>query len=750
MTGFEFHFMRPLWLLSLLPLALLLWRMQRSNGDADAWRAVVDVHLLPGQLTDSAGDARRRPLLLLGLGWLLIVLALAGPAWERLPEPLYQARQFRVVVLDLSPSMNASDLAPSRLARARYEVLDLLRQSDEGQTALLAFGAEPYLVSPLTSDVETIAAQVPSLDTSLLPVSGARRTDLALDEAGKLLQQGGAEDGEVILVSDDPGPAAAAKEAAQRLRAAGYRVSVLGLGTADGAPVRLPDGGYLKDAAGAIRMPKLDVEGLRALAESGGGVYVSAEFSDRDIEALRPRDRKTADGQTGEQLAEADRWREEGPWLLLALLPLAAFAFRRGWLSPLLLLVCLMPPSEVYAFSWEAQWLRPDQQAKRLLEEGRPDEAAQIFQRPDWRAAAQYQANDFEQALQSLHNLDGPDADYNRGNTLARLGRLEEAVEAYDRRLDVEPGDADARHNRQLVQRLIEERRQQQQADQQNQQDQQQKESEDREQEGQQDGERQAQQPQAGGQGAEDEQPDAQQADTQGSTGDQQKEPKSAGQESQNGERGERQASAQGTADGRHAEDASQDSQQSDDQDSGDEQQPMQTVDGQDSQSARQGPQGAQGAQGAQEGAGEQMAGEEHDQAQPTDPQDAEGGQQDSLSVKGQASEDGAQEKETGNTGPTQQGRQPDGPLSTGQSAGSESAGKRAPDPTASEPGLADLLGDKSGGAADRHVADATAGMDLEDRQAVEQMLRRVEDDPAGLLRQRFLLQHLRRSGQLP
>ena len=200
---------------------------------------------------------------------LLLVLALAGPTWERLPEPLYQARQFRVVALDLSPSMNATDVAPSRLVRARFKVLDLLRQSEEGQTAMLAYGPEPYVVSPLTTDVKTIAAQVPSLDTSLLPVAGARRTDLALDQAAELLRQAGAPEGEVVLVTDGMENAPATNAAAARLRASGYRVSVLGVGTLDGSPVRSRDGGFLKDANGAIRVSRLQETALRALAVVG-------------------------------------------------------------------------------------------------------------------------------------------------------------------------------------------------------------------------------------------------------------------------------------------------------------------------------------------------------------------------------------------------------------------------------------------------------------------------------------------------
>lgn len=235
----DFHFLRPLWLTLLLPLALLLWRLLRSGGERDPWRAVVDPHLLARLLVDGGGAVRRLPLALLAIGWLLLVLALAGPTWARLPQPVFSAQQFRVVALDLSPSMNAADVPPSRLARARFEVLDLLHQAREGQTALLAYASEPYVVSPITTDVDTIVDQVPELTSALLPVNGPRRTDLALAEAGDLLKQAGAPNGEVILVTDGLTQPAAAMAAAETLREQGYRVSVLGVGTAQwgaGAP----------------------------------------------------------------------------------------------------------------------------------------------------------------------------------------------------------------------------------------------------------------------------------------------------------------------------------------------------------------------------------------------------------------------------------------------------------------------------------------------------------------------------------
>jgi Ca-activated chloride channel family protein len=690
----DLHLLRPLWLLALIPLGLLLWRLARRGEAGDAWRGVVDAHLLSHLLDDDRRRVRRLPLVLLSFGWLLAVLALAGPVWERLPQPVYQTQSWRVIVLDISPSMNATDLPPSRLARARFEVLDLLKRSEEGQTALLAYGAEPFVVSPLTTDAETIAAQVPSLDTALLPVEGDRRADLALEQAGELLQRAGAPDGEIVLVTDGLDHPVAAQEAAGRLRDAGYRLSVMGVGTEQGAPVPLEAGGFHKDEQGAILLPKLKTGELEALAGAGGGRYVTAGNGDADTAALIPDPGGRRAETTSEQNVTADQWREEGPWLLLLLIPLAALAFRRGWLSPLAILLLVLPHPPAQAIGWDDLWFRPDQQAAGSFAAGEHARAAERFQRPDWRAAAQYEAGDYASALESLADLQDTEAGYNRGNALARLDKLEEAVAEYEKVLKADPGHEDARHNLDLLRKLLEQRQEkqekqeQQQADNQNPQQSQ--------------GDSGSEQSQQGQQNQETEEQGAAQGETQDAAGSRQ---------------GEGQQQAQ---------QAGQDGVEQQPQ-SGSEQQPEQ---------AEQGSGEEQKGHGSAAESGEK--GREQAQAKPElATQEKSGGQE----PQGTASSAGQQE----------QGVEPS-EASSASEQGTQDGGT-TPDSEpdrAAAPGVEDLLGGPHQG---RPQAAVPAQRDLEggeERQAMEHMLRRVPDDPGGLLRQRFLLQHLRRSGRLP
>ncbi|MGQ9658774.1 MAG: VWA domain-containing protein [Thermochromatium sp.] len=447
-------FLRPVWFLALIPLAWLLWRLWRRRTDTNAWSALVDSHLLPHLLVGEPKRVRRWPLVLLGVGWLLLVVALAGPAWRQLPQPVFHLQARLVILLDLSPSLNAADVSPSRLAHARFKTLDLLRAMPEGQVGLIAFGPEPFLVSPLSADANTIAAQVPMLSTDLIPVPGARRTDRALEMAAEMLGRAGGGPGHVILITDGVGDLAGSLAAAHRLVAAGHRLSVLAVGTPEGAPVPRPGGGFEQDDTGALKIARLERDQLHKLAQAGNGRYLEASVGEADIQALIAATPRPT-GYSEMAHLTVDRWHEEGPWLLLLLLPLAALAFRRGWLVLALGAVLFLPPERVLAFDWSDLWWRADQQGARLLASGDPAAAAERFADPAWRAAASYRAGRFEQALEALAGLTDTTSEYNRGNALARLGRLKEAAAAYERVLAQAPDHADARHNLALVRQLL-------------------------------------------------------------------------------------------------------------------------------------------------------------------------------------------------------------------------------------------------------------------------------------------------------
>lgn len=456
----DFHWIRPEWLFAipvLLAIAVLLARGKLGSGN---WAAVIDPALMPYVLSRDPGRVSDARWWLLALGGVVTSLALAGPAWQRIEQPVYRAEQALVVALDLSTSMDAEDIAPSRLRRAKLKILGMLARRDSGQTALVVYTANAFTVTPLTTDTDTIASLVNSLSTDIMPSRGSY-PQVAIAKGRQLLDQAKAGFGEVLLITDG-GSSPAADEAARQLKAAGYSLSVLGVGTLEGAPIPRATGGFVMDNRGKIAVPRLEERGLRNLAAIGGGRYSRITADESDLDILLSGEISGAGVARGDDAEAADQWREEGPWLLLLLLPLAALAFRRGWV--LVVLLCIVPlPRPAEASVWSDLWLNKDQQAQQELEAGNASAAAALFENPDWQAVADYRAGDYAgsagvfAANKDARNL------YNLGNAQALQGELDAAIESYEQVLIIEPDNEDAAYNLELVKKQKDQQQEQQQ-----------------------------------------------------------------------------------------------------------------------------------------------------------------------------------------------------------------------------------------------------------------------------------------------
>jgi len=374
-----------------------------------------------------------------------------------LAQPVFRAESALVLVLDVSRSMDAQDVAPSRLTRAKHKILDILQARQEGQTALVIFAGESFVVSPLTDDARTMKTLVQTLETNLMPVQGSR-PDLALHMGNELLEQAGMPGGDLLLVMDGDAELETL-ETIKQLANKGRKISVLGVGTEDGAPI--PEkGGFIKDETGAIVVTKLDPASLQAAARTGGGRFAVLSLDDRDLDYVLPSvDGVQVSTTTRSTQRTTNLWREEGPWLVVVLLAVVLPAFRRGWLGVMLALILL--PQISQAFSWENVWERSDQQAMKALEQEDPKKAANLFEQPDWKGIAHYRSGDYEQAEQAFSEVDSPDAHYNRGNALAKLGKYPEAMASYQAALTQQPDHGDARYNLDVLKKLLEDQQSQ-------------------------------------------------------------------------------------------------------------------------------------------------------------------------------------------------------------------------------------------------------------------------------------------------
>lgn len=452
------HWLRLYWLLAVPLLAGLLWQLWHREKRAGRWQLLLPPAFHAALLSGGRGRASRLPWIALGLAWLLALLALLGPSWQRLEQSNLKPADPLVILLELTPQMLASDTPPNRLEQAKRKLLDLLQARRDAQTAIVVFAGSAHTLVPLSDDLATSRNLLESLTPSIMPEPG-RRADLALDKALQLLEQGGQGQGRILLI----GSGLDQQERlgiSQTLGDSDLRLHMLGIGSAEGAPIVQENGALLKDAQGAILIPRLDSADLARFARQIGGRYRQASLDDRDLHDLGLLATPQQLRSDGEQ-THLQAWADQGHWLLLPLLLLAACAGRRGWLFCLPLLMLGMPQTS-YAFSFDDLWWRADQQGQRLLEAQRPAEAAARFEDPQWQGLALYQAGDYPAAAERFARGDNAVAHYNRGNALARSNELEAALEAYSQALELQPDLLPAQKNKALIEQLLQQSQQEQ------------------------------------------------------------------------------------------------------------------------------------------------------------------------------------------------------------------------------------------------------------------------------------------------
>jgi Ca-activated chloride channel family protein len=450
----DFHLVRPLWLLGILPAVLCLGIINKITQQSGNWGKVINPDLLPYLMQNGTGNNNYAKYFMRGLAlcWLIFCFSLAGPSWSKLPQPVHKEDSALVIVLDLSPSMLAQDISPSRLVRARYKIIDILKARKQGFTGLVVYGGEAFAVSPLTEDSNTIISLVPTLNPTLLPSYGSNTED-AIATALELINNGGYQQADLLLVSDGVDRSAFGDISTQ-LSQSNIRLNILAIGTAEGAPIPLGNGGFVKDQNDSIILPRLDTSSLRQLAAIGNGGFFTLSSDDGDIQSIT--NAIAQDFPNTKELDDRafDIWEDRGFWLIIFLMPLLLASFRKGAVFILVLAPTLLTPSPTEASIWQDLWYTADQQGQNALQKGDAASAQLLFEDPEWQAGAAYKNGDYDAAAELYKQGKNADDYYNLGNAMARLGKLDGAIKAYDQALSIDPNMQDATANRALVEQL--------------------------------------------------------------------------------------------------------------------------------------------------------------------------------------------------------------------------------------------------------------------------------------------------------
>ncbi|WP_418142038.1 VWA domain-containing protein [Marinobacter sp. MA] len=461
----DFHFLRPFWLLLLLLLSILYLAFRQMRLGDSGWSRLIPARLLSPLIrhNGSSGKTAKSPLAPATAALVILSLALAGPAWREAPTPLKQPGDSLVIALDLSLSMLATDVEPDRLTRAKRKIRDILALREGSLTGLLVFSGDAHVVTPLTDDGRTIEGMLNVLDPVIMPATG-NRADLAVARAKELLQQGAPGEGRILLITDNISDRYTGT-IRDTLSGIGYALNTLVVGTEEGGPIPLARRGFIRENDDIV-ISRATPQALSQLADSTGGRSHELTLDDTDIHSLNLSPKDSDDWQESEEGLTVSRWQDDGYWLLWLALPLVLLGWRRGAFSALALILLPVWPQPAAAISWDELWQREDQRAPELIEKS-PEAAARQMEDPEWRGSALYRSGQFEGAAQAFARSQGPRASYNRGNALARAGKLQEALAAYDAALEQAPDMEDARHNRKIVEELLNQQQQDQEGGQQ-------------------------------------------------------------------------------------------------------------------------------------------------------------------------------------------------------------------------------------------------------------------------------------------
>lgn len=436
---FGVYWHTPSWLLLIPLIAIPLYFLWQQTIALSFWNKYLPSPFQ--KLLLSAEQKRRKsPLIVLGIIWFAMLLALAGPNFNP-PAPSSTSDRPLVIVLKVSPSMLATDLAPTRLSQAKTAVLEYAQQSLPYSTAVVVYAGSPHTLVPLTQDNHTLKNLLLAIEPEIMPVAG-NRADLALKHALSLVPN--REQNPILLLADTL-TSEEQQGIQQLLHRQKINLHLMMIGTENGVPLMDKSGQLVRDAQGNISLAQLDQKQLKGFAEALDKPVYFLDHSPASLQAIQ--------APLTAHWREQDLYRQgnQGYWLLLPILALAAFMARRGWLF--VLFICFTPlPAP--AATWQALWLNQEQQAYQLLTQD-PAQAAQLFKQRQWQAVAYYQAQNYEQAANLFALGDSAEDKYNLGNCYAELGDFNNAILAYEQALVRNPALTVALTNKQRIEQYI-------------------------------------------------------------------------------------------------------------------------------------------------------------------------------------------------------------------------------------------------------------------------------------------------------
>jgi Ca-activated chloride channel family protein len=428
----QFHFIRPLWLLVMVPFGLVIY-LRWKQDSKNEWQKALPKHLRSALTINDAGWKKQWPLKLLGVAMFVAIIVCAGPTWEREASPFGEDKAALLIVLDNSPSMLQKDLAPNRLERSKQKIRDLTALRKGGKTGLVVFSGSAHLAMPLTKDDSVFAPFLAAIQPDIMPVEG-KSAETALPLISP--QLGKENVGTVLLITDGVNPTTITTYQ-DYFADSRHQLLVLAAGNGDRTSEN-----------------PMDLSSLKTLASKSKGSVVEVTIDDADIKSINSKIERHM--QLNNE--SAIPWRDMGYFLLF---PVALFMlswFRKGWLVKWCLVALVVFPSfysqPTYAETvslkaktneplkevtlwekttqfWMNLWFTPDQQGQWYFNQSEYLEAAKGYKDPLKKGIAYYYAGEYKLAHSTFLQVKSDLGLFNAANSLARQREYVAARDVY-------------------------------------------------------------------------------------------------------------------------------------------------------------------------------------------------------------------------------------------------------------------------------------------------------------------------------
>ncbi|MEP4032062.1 VWA domain-containing protein [Roseibium polysiphoniae] len=423
-----FHFIRPLWLMLLAPIAALWWLVRRAATKEIDLPDAIAPHLAKALTIGSQGHRRLRPIDGVASLLALLVLAAAGPTWSRVSNPLVADTAPLVVVLKVSKSMMATDIPPSRLERAKHKVLDLLEERSGAKTALVAYSGTAHQVVPPTEDPQVAIPFLEGLDPNVMPNDGEAARD-ALAMATAILADQTAP-GAILFLLD---------------RITDADLPAFGDHTVEDGPTVL------------FWLASRDSGAAEKLDQIAGTPVVELTADRSDVAAVQRQIKSAYEAALARD--ESQQWRDEGWIFSLPAAVLLLLWFRRGWtMHWAVVLVAAsfaFATPEAHADGWRDWFFTPDQQGRMAFDNKDYQRAADLFEDPMWKAYALYRLGKYPEAAETFAWQESSNAAIGEGLALLKSRSYRPAVAAFEKAVARDPQNEAAQQNLELARYIL-------------------------------------------------------------------------------------------------------------------------------------------------------------------------------------------------------------------------------------------------------------------------------------------------------